>query len=160
MARSWLARINGAAFPLGLRALAAMTRTRGLRGAADAMLAALGRISVVLFRVEPAATPAGVGAAWQSVFPSPKAVPITATEGETVRAEIHIRCPLRGSGDVHACYRLMQFDRTVADAAGANFVVLRSQAEPGVEVCQVALRRKGLPIDDLVHAHERVGRGK
>lgn len=158
MARSLIGRINAAAFPLGLRALAAMTRSRGLRSVADAALAGLGRVSVLLFEVKPAATPAGVGAAWQSVFPSRKAVPITAVDGETVRAEIHIKCPLRGSGDVHACYRMMQFDRTVADAAGANFVVLRSQAEPGVEVCQVAMRRKGLPVDDLVHAHERVKR--
>lgn len=156
MARSLLGRINKALFPIGLRLLAAMTRTRALRGLADLTLRVLGRASAGLYRVKPETTPAAVGAAWQSVFPSKKMVPITSVDGETVRAEIHVVCPLRGTGDVHACHRLMQYDRSVAARAGANFVVLRSQAEPGVQVCEVALRRMGVPIDDLVPAHERV----
>jgi hypothetical protein len=33
--------------------------------------------------------------------------------------------------------------------------VLRSQAEPGVTVCKIAVRRDDLPADDLVPAHLR-----
>lgn len=74
---------------------------------------------------------------------------------DTVHARILTPCPLRGTGDVHACHRMMAFDRAVLRRAGGQFVVLRSQAEPGVTRCQVALRLQGQPIDDLVPAHER-----
>ncbi len=37
------------------------------------------------------------------------------------------------TGDVHACWRMMEFDREVARRAGGQFVVvLESQATPGV----------------------------
>jgi len=118
-----------------MRAMAALAvRTRGIRPARDA---------------------AGLGAQWQRAFPSAKQVPITRIENGTVYAEIHTPCPLRGTGDVHACYRMMEFDRAVAARAGGQFVVLRSQAEPGRVFCEVALRRAGAPVTDLVPAHAR-----
>jgi hypothetical protein len=45
------------------------------------------------------------------------------------------------------------------EGIGGQFVVLRSQAEPGVEVCQVAMRKADVPVDDLVPAHVRARRG-
>ena len=35
----------------------------------------------------------------------------------------------------------------------------RKAAEPGVEVCQVAMRKADVPVDDLVPAHVRASRG-
>ena len=148
-------RLNGVLFEAGLALLAKAARRPRLHGFARLALRGLAAASTRLFGVRPAATPAALGAAWQSVFPSRRMVPIDRIDGDTVHAEIHVRCPLRGTGDVHACHRLMEYDRAVAARAGANFVVLRSQAEPGVSVCQVALRRQGLPTEDLVAAHER-----
>lgn len=106
-------------------------------------------------RITPAAALPALGAAWQSGFPSARQVPIISVSDHTVMAEIHTPCPLRGSNDTVACWRMMEYDRAVARAAGGEFVVLRSQAEPGVEVCQVALRRLGADISDLVPAHTR-----
>lgn len=97
-----------------------------------------------------------LGVAWQQAFPSPKQVPIEAVTADTVFARIETPCPLRGTGDTAACWRMMEYDRVVAAAAGGQFVVLQSQAEPGVTSCRVALRRSGAAIDDLLPAHIRV----
>jgi hypothetical protein len=94
--------------------------------------------------------------AWQRAFPTPEHHPIVAIDDTTAYAEIHTRCPLRGTGDVEACWRLMAYDRAFAARAGARFVVLASQATPGVKVCRVALRPEALPADDLVPAHRLV----
>ncbi len=97
-----------------------------------------------------------LGAAWQRGFPSPKQVPIEAVTADTVFARIETPCPLRGSGQTAACWRMMEYDRVVAAAAGGQFVVLQSQAEPGVTTCRVALRRSGDAVDDLLPAHIRM----
>lgn len=96
-----------------------------------------------------------LGTAWQQGFPSPKQVPIEAITPDTVFARIETPCPLRGSGDTAACWRMMEYDRAIAAAAGGQFVVLQSQAEPGVTQCRVALRLAGAEISDLVPAHLR-----
>ncbi len=41
------------------------------------------------------------------------------------------------------------------ETIGGKLVVLRWQTEPGVNLCQVALRRKGADLPDLVPAHVR-----
>ena len=96
-----------------------------------------------------------LGTAWQQGFPSPKQVPIEAITPDTVYARIETPCPLRGSGDTRACWRMMEYDRVVAAAAGGQFIVLQSQAEPSVTCCRVALRHAGAEMSDLVPAHLR-----
>jgi hypothetical protein len=123
--------------------------------ASIALMRWLARGTVRRKRIAPAADLAALGAAWQRGFPSARQVPIRAIDARTVHAEIHTPCPLRGSGDTTACWRMMAYDREVARAAGGEFVVLRSQAEPGVSVCQVALRRAGDDLADLTPAHVR-----
>ncbi len=134
-ASAWLARRSE---PLSLRLMQAMARA-----------------TVRKKCIGPASDLAALGAAWQRGFPSSKQVPIRSIEGLTVLADIETPCPLRGTGDTTACWRMMQYDRSVAQAAGGQFVVLRSQAEPGVTVCQVALRTAGADVSDLLPAHVR-----
>jgi hypothetical protein len=78
--------------------------------------------------------------AWQSTFPSRRAVPIVSVGDGVARAEIHVDCPLRGSGDLDACHRLMAYDRAIAARAGAHVTVERSQAMTGEGPCLVAIR--------------------
>jgi hypothetical protein len=120
---------------------------------------ALATAAVRRARIDPAADAAALAAAWQRAFFSPRQVPVLRVGTDTAYAEIRTPCPLRGSGDTHACHRMMAFDRQVAAAAGGRFVVLRSQAEPGVQVCEVALQ---LPLarTALVAAHERAPGGR
>ena len=115
----------------------------------------LARATVHRKRIGTASDLAALGAAWQRGFPSAKQVPIHSVSATTVLAEIRTPCPLRGSGDTTACWRMMEYDREVARAAGGEFVVLRSQAEPGVHSCEVALRRAGADLSDLLPAHIR-----
>jgi hypothetical protein len=85
--------------------------------------------------------------------------PRARVDDDTVYAEIHIACPHRGTGNVEGCYRMMQYDRKMLEGIGGQFVVLRSQAELGVGVCQVAMRKADVAVDDLVPAHVRARRG-
>lgn len=109
--------------------------------------------------VVPAAS--ALGAEWERLLSSKKTAhvtavePATATTPETAYGEISVHCPLRGTGDVHACHRLMAYDRALVEAAGGQFVVLESQATPGRTSCRIAIRKRGDRVDDLVPAHER-----
>ena len=94
-----------------------------------------------------------LGQTWQRAFPSKKLVPIESIADNTVYAQIHDQCALRGSGDVEACYRMMEFDRGVLERIGGQFVVLESQATPGISKCRVAMRMAGQNLGDLRPAH-------
>ena len=98
---------------------------------------------------------AELGQQWQRGFHSAKQVPITNITEDTVYAEIHTPCPLRGTGDVHACYRMMAYDREVVKKAGGQFVVLASQASHGNTFCRVAMRKTDADMHDLKSAHEQ-----
>ena len=93
---------------------------------------------------------------WRNMFPSKEMHPITKIEGDTVFAEIQIHCPYRGSGNIEGCNRMMEYDRRMMETIGADFVVLKSQAEPGVEHCLVAMTREIEDRKDLIPAHVRV----
>jgi len=96
-----------------------------------------------------------VGKEWKRMFPLEKMQKITNIDEDTVYAETHTWCPLRGTGDVEACYRMMELDRCILETIGGQFVVLRSQAEPGVKVCEIAIRKLGKSTKDLIPAHKR-----
>ena len=92
---------------------------------------------------------------WQRMFPGRRMVPIKEIKDETAFAEVHGPCPVTDTGDVHACYRLMAYDRRLLEHIGGEFVVLRSKAETGINICQVAIRKKGASTKDLIPAHKR-----
>jgi len=153
-APGWRARL----FRVELVTAAALVRRRLLAGMIQRIVGAVGARVARRRGLTIEATPAAMASAWRRAFPVPEHHPITATDATTAYAEIHTRCPLRGTGDVEACYRLMEYDRAIAAQAGAQFVVLASQATPGVTVCKVALRAAHLPSEDLVPAHALVRR--
>ena len=101
---------------------------------------------------------AGIGREWQRMFPDPADHPLTVENG-TVYGEIHVHCPYRGTGNVEGCHRMMEYDRRMLESIGGQFVVLRSQAEPGVVACRVAMRGPGASMADLVPAHVRARAG-
>lgn len=105
-------------------------------------------------KISPATTLDELGQSWQKGFPAKKEVPIMGKDDITIYGEIHTHCPLRGSGDTLACYKMMSYDRQVVAQAGGQFMVLQSQAQPGVERCKIAIRFKDAPINDLKPAHE------
>lgn len=150
--RKWLIRSSVQAT---LGALAFFARRPSLLPLTNALTRSLARLTVRAKGIGRARDVSELGPLWQRSFPSRKQVPIESTSQDTVVAQIHTPCPLRGSGDLHACYRMMEFDREVVRKAGGQFVVLQSQATPGVQFCRVAMRLEGESLQGLVPAHEQ-----
>jgi hypothetical protein len=147
-------RLTRATVSATLRVLAFFARRPALAAVSDALTRALARATIRNRRIAPARDLADLGRQWQRAFPSSRQVPIEQIDARTVYAQIHTPCPLRGSGDVHACHRMMAFDRHVVAQAGGQFVVLESQASPGVTRCRVAMRFAGETMADLRQAHQ------
>ncbi len=141
-----------------LKGFAALARAPGwAQTPARWFIEGSGRAVAALRNVKPSANPQTLGETWQLAFAAKKQVPIVRIDMTTAFAEIHAPCPLRGTGDVSACHRMMGYDRAFMKKAGAQFIVLRSQAEPGVHICEVAIRAASLPSDDLISALQRCG---
>lgn len=138
-----------------LRLLAFFARRPVFGGTTERLVRGMASTTIRTKGLRRANTLADLGEQWQRSFPSRKQVPITAIRGTTVLAEIHTPCPLRGSGDLQACHRMMGYDRAVAQHAGGQFLVLQSQAQPGRRHCEVALRWADADVSDLVQAHQR-----
>ena len=66
---------------------------------------------------------------------------ITEVTEEAAFAEIHLNCPLRGTGDGQACHALMNYDRSLMKAVGGQLEVLESQATSGKTFCRITIRR-------------------
>jgi hypothetical protein len=115
-------------------------------------------LTLVVKKANKKSTVAEAAEEWQRMFPSKKMVPITSIDEETVYAEIHSECPYRGSGNVEGCHRMMEYDRKMMEKIGSTFIVVRSQAEPGVTHCQVAISKatENLPTE----AKDRVVMGR
>jgi hypothetical protein len=114
----------------------------------------LGRLTLSIKGYTKADKPESIAIGWQKLFPgTSKDFPITQIDNKTAYAEIHVNCPLRGTGDAKACYHLMEYDRFMVKKIGGEFVVLESQAVTGKTFCRVAIRKKGDSTEDLVPAY-------
>ena len=126
-----------------------------LGGRARRVMRAFGSFTMTVMRAKPQLEIEAIGKEWQRMFPSDDDVPITRVSEDTVYAEVHVPCGHRATGNVRGCHRMMEYDRKMLERIGGQLIVLRSQAEPGVEVCQLAIRKAGASVADLTHAHQR-----
>jgi hypothetical protein len=135
-------KLLGRAFNAGLALNATLTRTRALRVVESRVLTPLfvGLTRRIRGTRAVARTPEALGREWERLLGNPKYARITEIEQDTAYGEITARCPLRGTGDVEACHRLMAYDRSLLAPIGGRLVVLSSQAEPGRTSCRVAIR--------------------
>jgi len=110
---------------------------------------ALGNLTLRVKKASHKSTALEAAEEWQRMFPSKKMVPITRIEEKIVYAEIHSECPYHGSGNLEGCHRMMEYDRKMMEKIGSTFLVVKSQAEPGVTHCQVAISKTtaGLPSE-------------
>lgn len=137
-----LGRLQRRLFQAGHEGLAALSQRPRLRSLVDPLVAGLARLTRAAKRPQAPERPTAseLGALWQGYLPSKRVVPIVEEREGEVRAEIRVTCPLRGTGDHSACHALMGYDRALMAAHGGSFEVLRSQVDPGVEICLVAIR--------------------
>jgi hypothetical protein len=116
----------------------------------------LGSLTLAVKKADEKSTAIESAEEWQRMFPSKKMVPITNIDGDTVHAEIRSECPYRGSGNVEGCYRMMEYDRKMMEKIGSTFIVVKSQAEPGVSHCQIAITKN--TTDLPTEAKDRIAR--
>ncbi len=133
---------------------AGLATKQAFEGASLGLMRGLAKVTIRTKKIKKTATLQDLAVAWQRGFPSNKQVPIRDISEDTVYAEIHTPCPLRGTGNVAACYRMMEYDRQIAKRAGGQFIVLSSQAQIGHTFCRVALRKEGMAMDDLVPVYD------
>ena len=132
---------------MGLTHWLTETKLRNIIG--KPLMRGLGNLTVVVKKARKKDSAIESAEEWQRMFPSKKMLPITKIDGDTVHAEIRSECPYRGSGNVEGCYRMMEYDRRMMEKIGSTFIVVKSQAEPGVSHCQIAISKRtaGLPIE-------------
>ena len=94
---------------------------------------------------------------WQELMPpdGQKYFKIKEVDEQTAYTEIHLHCPLRGTGNVEACYKLMNYDRKLMKKSGGELIVLESQSNSGKDYCRLAIRAKGKDTSDLIPAHKK-----
>jgi hypothetical protein len=113
-------------------------------------------LNLALNKPEATASPKELAERWQQLMPpdAQELFPIKFSDERTAFTEIHVHCPLRGTGDVQACHRLMNYDRKLMEALGGELIVLESQSNSGKSYCSIAIRREGEDTRDLVPAHK------
>lgn len=145
-----------ASFKLGLRLNVWLTRSRfRILEAKVTTPLFVALTTMIRGRRRVPATATAIAREWERQLGGTGAASFVGEEEGTAYGEIRVHCPLRGTGDVEACHRLMAYDRRLVGALGGQFVVLESQAEPGKTQCRVALRPAHVSVDDLVPAHRR-----
>ena len=73
---------------------------------------------------------------WSRSAPALANYKLTRIEGDTAYAEIHSECALRGSGNVGACFRMMEYDREVMRKVGGELVILKIAGNAGPDILQ------------------------
>jgi len=139
---------------MGLTHWLTETKLRNIIG--KPLMRTLGSVTLTVKKAEKKSTALESAEEWQRMFPSKKMVPLTRIENETVYAEIRSECPYRGSGNVEGCYRMMEYDRKMMEKIGTSFTIIKSQAEPGVSHCQVAMSKSSSNL--LIEAKDRIAR--
>lgn len=140
-------------FMLAVRLAAPLARRPKLERPVRFLMRALGglvRWAHGRRKADPGEAAASLGEAWSQLMPEPRThfpVAPVAVGAEVAFGEIHVHCPLRGTGDLGACWRLMEFDRSMLRALGGELVVLESQAVSGKDHCRVRIAPAGVPIE-------------
>ena len=121
------------------------------------MTASAARLNLALNRPGQAVTPQQLAETWQGLMPpdGKEDFKIGEVTHDTAYTEIHLHCPLRGTGNVAACYQLMNYDRKLMEKTGGELIVLESQANSGKSFCRLAIRPKGANTSDLIPAHRK-----
>ena len=130
-------------FERTLALLAAISRHQVLGTLAKPLTWVLAWMNVRVNGHRPQESLAALGQTWVAMMPpnDEELFRITEVTEESAFAEIHLNCPLRGTGNDQACHALMNYDRSLMKAVGGQLEVLESQAMSGKTFCRLAIRR-------------------
>ena len=138
---TWLNSLN--TFERTLAWLAAISRHQVLGPLAKPLTRALAWLNVRVNGHRSQESLTALGETWKAMMPpnDQELFRISEVTEEAAFAEIHLNCPLRGTGDGQACHALMNYDRSLMKAVGGQLEVLESQATSGKTYCRLAIRR-------------------
>lgn len=129
-------------FKTTLKTAAEIAKLPGTKDFVEKWMDTMGKLVFWSGKGKTLETPAELAQQWQEHMPKPYSnFPIVETTKDYAIAEIHLHCPLRGTGNHQACHHLMQFDRTLVEEAGGKFTVLSSQSNNGKGFCTVKLEK-------------------
>ncbi|MEM8897656.1 MAG: hypothetical protein AAGC85_06105, partial [Bacteroidota bacterium] len=113
-----------------LKVLAFFARRSTFDGLTRWSTAQTAKLNILLNKPEGSASVKELADTWQQLMPpdGQHFFPIKEVTEDTAYTEIHLHCPLRGSGDAHACYKLMNYDRKLMEQVGGQLIVLESQS--------------------------------
>lgn len=115
----------------------------------------LARINVSLNKPKRTAELIRLAETWKELMPpdGQENFKIAEINQDTAFVEIHLHCPLRGTGKVNTCYSFMNYDRALMKQVGGSLTVLESQSNSGKPYCKLAIRKIDSSTEDLVPAH-------
>ncbi|MEM6524273.1 MAG: hypothetical protein AAF693_10790 [Bacteroidota bacterium] len=115
----------------------------------------LATLNLLLNKPQYASELGALANSWKKVMPpdGQEYFKISEITEETAFVEIHLHCPLRGTGKVKSCYSFMNCDRTLIRKIGGSLTVLESQSNSGRPYCKLAVRKLNISTDDLIPAH-------
>ena len=144
-------------FTTVLRMLSFLARRSYLDGLTQWVTRMVAQLNLLLNKPPRSESPSELAETWRNLMPldGQENFTIEAVDDKTAYTQIHLHCPLRGTGDVHACYKLMNYDRALMRKVGGELIVLESQSNSGKPYCRLAIRPLGGSTTDLVPAHER-----
>lgn len=138
-------------FMFGLRIYAFFSRRRTFKGFTRFLTRQAALLNIRLNRPKPGHTPQELAERWQQLMPpdAQDQFVISRADDHTAEVLIKIHCPLRGTGDNHACHKLMNYDRTLMEQVGGQLIVRSSQSNSGEPHCLLAIRKAGADVSDL-----------
>lgn len=123
----------------------------------QALTTALAKITVASKKGRKKETVEEITEEWLRMFPK-EICSIEKIEDDTGFGQVHADCLLVGTGDVKACYKMMNYDRKMVSAFGGELTVIESRANPNVKgCCKVAIRKINDYRKDLIPAHQIEG---
>jgi len=130
-----------------------VARNTGLNVVTKYWMKALAKLTLLTNKGRQKSTVGDIADEWLRMFP--KGInTLGEIRDNTAHAQVHANCPLVGSGDTHACFRMMEYDRALLKKIGGELTVIESRANPKVSgPCQVAIRKQGDKRADLIPAH-------
>ncbi|NRB58616.1 MAG: hypothetical protein HRU50_01590 [Winogradskyella sp.] len=146
-----------AVFNSTLRVFAFFSKRSFFNGLTQFLTTRSAKLNLVLNKPKPVSQLNELAQSWQAMMPpdGQEYFKIKDTSEDTAYTEIHLHCPLRGTGNVEACYKLMNYDRQLMNAVGGQLIVLESQSNSGKNYCRLAIREKQKDASDLVPAHKK-----
>ena len=144
-------------FSSTLRVFAFFAKSNLFNGITQWLTTQSANLNVLLNRPKKGKNVKELAKTWQELMPpdGQEYFKIKEITDDTAFTEIHLHCPLRGTGNVEACYKLMNYDRKLMEKTGGQLVVLESQSNSGKNYCRLAIRKQGDDISDLTPAYEQ-----